>query len=79
MSNLLYMYFRLLFPANEELAAELFRLSGVDATLRPQQLSLDHFEQLCNAYIMLMRDQLESCAVQIPVVQKSTSPALVDR
>ena len=74
-----FLYFRLLFPANEVLAAELFRLSGVDDTLRPQQLSLDHFEQLCNAYVMLMRDQLENFAVQAPMVQKSTPPALVNR
>ena len=74
-----FSYFRLLFPANEKLAAELFRLSGVDDTLRPQQLSLDHFKQLCVAYEMLMRDQLESCAVQEPMAQKSTSLAPIDR
>ena len=45
---------RLLFPNDPELVSELFRLSEVDDTLRAQQLSLEQFEQLCNAFIKLL-------------------------
>ena len=44
---------RLLFPDNPELVPELFELSGVADTLRPQQLSLTDCELLCNAFVTL--------------------------
>jgi len=40
------------------LVPELFRLSGVDDTLRAQQLTLEQFQQLCNAYTELMTNNV---------------------
>lgn len=53
--------FRLLFPNDPELVSELFRLSEVDDTLRAQQLSLEQFEQLCNAFIKLVANSSSDC------------------
>lgn len=49
--------FRLLFPDRPDLVTRLFELSGVQDTLIPQKLTLKDFEQLCDAYTMLSRDQ----------------------
>ena len=54
MCNTFHHCCRLLFPNDPELVSELFRLSEVDDTLRAQQLSLEQFEQLCNAFIKLI-------------------------
>ena len=54
MCNTFHHCCRLLFPNDPELVSELFRLSEVDYTLRAQQLSLEQFEQLCNAFIKLV-------------------------
>lgn len=40
----------LLFPGQPDRVVELFRLSGVDETLRPQQLTLEHFKDLTFCY-----------------------------
>ena len=54
---------RLLFPTvtdkqeRDAVVQELFQLSGVEDTLRPQQLSLEQFEQLTNAYSELVSRQ----------------------
>lgn len=50
--------FRLLFPGphQKELSQELFKVSGVDETLRAQQLSMIQFGQLCYAYQSLRED-----------------------
>ena len=48
--------YRLLF-AEPDRAKELFSLSGVDDSLRAQQLTLAQFEQLCTAYHSLSKQQ----------------------
>lgn len=45
--------YRLLFPDSPDLVSDLFSISGVDDTLRPQQLTLTEFEKLCTAYSTL--------------------------
>lgn len=44
--------FRVLFPEAERLekAEQLLRLADVDPTLRPAQLSMFHFQSLCDVY-----------------------------
>lgn len=44
----------LLFPGQPDRVGELFQLSGVDRTLRPQQLTLEHFRDLTVCYRKLL-------------------------
>ena len=57
---------RLLFPDHPEVVPELFRLSGVDDTLRAQQLTLEQFQQLCNAYTQLSANNISDhdCCIE---------------
>jgi dimethyladenosine transferase 1 len=41
---------KLLFPDEPDLADKMLDISGVDRTLRPQQLTLQDYQSLCNAY-----------------------------
>ena len=49
-SSFFFYLYSLLFPDQPELVPELFQHSGVDDTLRAQQLTLEDFESLCNTY-----------------------------
>ena len=64
MCNTFHHCCRLLFPNDPELVSELFRLSEVDDTLRAQQLSLEQFEQLCNAFIKLVANSSNDCNLE---------------
>ena len=45
-----YCLYRLLFPNSPELVEELINSSGVDDSLRAQQLSIEDYQSLCNTY-----------------------------
>ena len=45
-----YCLYRLLFPNSPELVEELINSSGVDDSLRAQQLSIEDYQSLCHAY-----------------------------
>jgi len=44
------LFCRLLFPDNPQSADVMLQSSGVDPSLRAQQLQLEHIEKLCMAY-----------------------------
>lgn len=68
-----YCLYRLLFPNSPELVEELINSSGVDDSLRAQQLSIEDYESLCHAYNSIVKRE------GIEVVEDLKNDDIVDR